>query len=174
MVADRCIKAFIVSNSILVHSVFASSRLFIQLLSLPLDLDLIDFHPQHTHSHGITCKQLNWMNTRVGYDGDVCYVIALNLFVHVVMYAYYECTTLYIPVPTPNKKLVTNIQMIQFVTMITQGICIVTFKCPYITGTRILGNSAVCGVAVVHINTRVIGCAWNVMEHACERRPFDQ
>ena len=76
------------------------------------------------------------MNTRVGYDGDVCYVIALNSFVHVVMYAYYQCTTLNIPVPTPIKKLVTNIQMIQLVTRITQGICIVAFKCPYITGMQ--------------------------------------
>jgi elongation of very long chain fatty acids protein 4 len=71
------------------------------------------------------------MNLRIGYDGDVYYIIALNSFVHVVMYAYYQCTTLNIPVPTAIKKLVTNMQMIQFVTMITQGIWTVAFKCAY-------------------------------------------
>ena len=102
------------------------------------------------------------MNTRAGYDGDVCYVIALNSFVHVVMYAYYQCTTLNIPVPTPIKKLVTNMQMIQFVTMITQGICIVAFKCPYITGDATTREYWEITPFVVLANTRLIGIRWRV------------
>jgi elongation of very long chain fatty acids protein 4 len=71
------------------------------------------------------------MNTRIGYDGDIYYTIVLNSFVHLVMYSYYQLTTLNIPVPQAIKKLVTNLQMIQFVTMNIQAVYILVLGCDY-------------------------------------------
>eukprot|EP00042_Codosiga_hollandica_P040075 m.341423 g.341423 ORF g.341423 m.341423 type:complete len:324 (-) comp55767_c0_seq1:134-1105(-) len=81
--------------------------------------------------HHISIFLVYWMNMRVGYDGDIYYTIVLNSFVHFVMYAYYELTAFNIPVPKPIKKLVTNLQMIQFVTMNVQAITILVLQCDY-------------------------------------------
>ena len=66
--------------------------------------------------------QFCWISLRTGYDGDVYFTVISNCFVHMVMYSYYELTTLGFKVPTPIKKMVTNLQMIQFIAMNTQAI----------------------------------------------------
>lgn len=72
-----------------------------------------------------------WLNINAGYDGDVYYTIVVNSFIHFVMYGYYEATTFNITVPKIIKKLVTNMQRIQFVTMNIQAIYILVMGCPY-------------------------------------------
>ncbi len=63
-----------------------------------------------------------WMNTRIGYTGDIYLTIVLNCFVHVVMYNYYLFKAL---MPEWNpwwKKHITNLQMLQFLCMNAQAI----------------------------------------------------
>ena len=62
------------------------------------------------------------MALRSGWDGDVYFSTLFNCIVHMIMYSYYECTTFEIKVPKPIKKLVTNLQMIQFISMNVQAI----------------------------------------------------
>ena len=118
-------------------------------------------------------SQVNWMNLRAGYDGDIYFMISLNSFIHVIMYAYYQCTTLDIAVryvrsrpisntahsayhvnrllskiveamsgmskaaltasqvPKPIKQLVTQLQMLQFLSMNGQALYILYFDCAY-------------------------------------------
>lgn len=72
-----------------------------------------------------------WLNINAGYDGDIYYTIILNSFIHMVMYSYYLATSFSLPVPKPLKQLVTQSQMIQFVTMMAQALYILYFGCPY-------------------------------------------
>ena len=65
------------------------------------------------------------MALRSGYDGDAYFSTLFNCIVHLIMYSYYQCTTLEIPVPKPIKKMVTNLQMIQFISMNIQAIWVV-------------------------------------------------
>lgn len=62
-------------------------------------------------------------------QGEVWLTIALNSFIHFVMYSYYFFSTLNIRVPWG--PLVTKAQQIQFVVMIGQGLTIVIKKCAY-------------------------------------------
>ena len=62
------------------------------------------------------------MALRGGWDGDVYFSTLFNCIVHMIMYSYYQCTTLEIPVPKPIKKMITKLQMIQFVSMNIQAI----------------------------------------------------
>ena len=55
----------------------------------------------------------------------------LNSFIHLVMYSYYEATTFNIRVPKLLKQLVTNLQLIQFVTMMSQAVYILAMGCPF-------------------------------------------
>ena len=59
-----------------------------------------------------------WLNTSAAYDGDIYYTIIANSFVHLVMYYYYLQQTLLINVWW--KKYLTQLQMVQFVTMNAQ------------------------------------------------------
>lgn len=72
-----------------------------------------------------------WLNVNAGYDGDIYFTIILNSFIHFVMYSYYEATTFNITVPKMLKKLVTNMQRIQFLMMNTQAIYILVMGCAY-------------------------------------------
>ena len=62
-----------------------------------------------------------WMNTRIGYTGDIYFTIVLNCFVHVVMYTYYLFKTLQPSWDPVWKKHITNLQMVQFVSMNIQA-----------------------------------------------------
>lgn len=70
-----------------------------------------------------------WLNTVSAYDGDVYYTIIANSFVHLVMYYYYLQQTLLIDVWW--KKYLTQLQMVQFVTMMSQAVYILYNRCPY-------------------------------------------
>jgi len=74
------------------------------------------------------------MVANVAYDGDVYYTIVANSFIHLVMYSYYLATTLDISaVSRINERfsLVTNLQLLQFVTMMLQGVVLLVGKCAY-------------------------------------------
>ncbi|KAL8424560.1 hypothetical protein Efla_005666 [Eimeria flavescens] len=60
---------------------------------------------------------ISWINASVGFDGDIYYVVLLNSFVHVVMYAYYLLASLNIPLARMMKMFVTQLQMAQFLSM---------------------------------------------------------
>eukprot|EP00052_Salpingoeca_macrocollata_P031319 m.322456 g.322456 ORF g.322456 m.322456 type:complete len:308 (-) comp26995_c0_seq1:30-953(-) len=81
--------------------------------------------------HHTTIFLFYWLNVNGGYDGDVYYTVVLNSFVHLVMYAYYFCTTMNITLPSFLKPMVTYLQMSQFVTMNAQAIYILAMGCPY-------------------------------------------
>lgn len=60
-----------------------------------------------------------WLNTQVGYDGDIYLTVFLNAFIHTIMYTYY-----FLSMHTKDiwwKKYLTMFQMVQFCIMITQG-----------------------------------------------------
>lgn len=70
--------------------------------------------------HHTTIFVIYWLNIRANYDGDIYLTIVLNSFIHLVMYSYYFLTTFNVTVPKPIKALITNMQMIQFITMNAQ------------------------------------------------------
>lgn len=72
-----------------------------------------------------------WMNTRIGYTGDIYFTIVLNCFVHIVMYTYYMFKSLE-PAWNPWwKKHITNLQMVQFLCMNAQAIYLLTNGCQF-------------------------------------------
>lgn len=77
--------------------------------------------------HHITIFLFYWLNANVFYDGDVYLTIVLNGFIHTVMYTYYFIC-MHTKDPATGKSLpiwwksyLTLMQMIQFVTMMSQG-----------------------------------------------------
>ena len=84
----------------------------------------------HVYHHS-TIFLIYWLNLNAGYDGDIYYTIALNSSIHFIMYGYYFLRTFNVPVPTVFKLFVTNMQLIQFVTMIGQAVYLTIFSCAY-------------------------------------------
>ncbi|VWU49133.1 long chain polyunsaturated fatty acid elongation enzyme, putative [Hepatocystis sp. ex Piliocolobus tephrosceles] len=86
----------------------------------------------HTYHH-FTVFIIMWINTAVGYDGDISYIIGVNSFVHCVMYFYYFLTSIKVRVPLLFKASVTYIQIVQFFSIIIPDIPIVylNYKTPY-------------------------------------------
>jgi elongation of very long chain fatty acids protein 4 len=80
--------------------------------------------------HHFTIFLVYWLNTNANYDGDIYFTVVLNGFIHFVMYSYYFLTAFNIHVPTFIKKSITNMQLVQFVCMETQGAYILFFGCP--------------------------------------------
>ena len=72
-----------------------------------------------------------WLILNAAYDGDVYFTIVLNGFIHFVMYGYYLATTLSISVPIVLKKMITNMQLIQFSCMLIQGAYLLLKQCAY-------------------------------------------
>merc|ERR1712232_1332240 len=77
--------------------------------------------------HHTTIFLFYWVNVNVLYDGDIFLTILLNGFIHTVMYTYYFIC-MHTKVPETGKSLpiwwkssLTMMQMIQFVTMMSQG-----------------------------------------------------
>ena len=86
--------------------------------------------------HHITIFLFYWLNTNVMYDGDVYLTVFLNGFIHTVMYTYYFIC-MHTKVPETGKSLpiwwkssLTLLQLIQFVTMMSQGTYLLVTKCP--------------------------------------------
>jgi len=85
--------------------------------------------------HHTTIFLFYWLNANVFYDGDIYLTIVLNGFIHTVMYTYYFiCMHTKIPetgksVPIWWKSYLTLMQLIQFVTMMSQGSYLVIKGC---------------------------------------------
>lgn len=85
--------------------------------------------------HHLTIFLFYWLNTNVYYDGDIFLTILLNGFIHTVMYTYYFIC-MHTKDPATGKSLpiwwkssLTMMQMIQFVTMMSQGSYLLVVKC---------------------------------------------
>lgn len=85
--------------------------------------------------HHITIFLFYWLNANVFYDGDIYLTIVLNGFIHTVMYTYYFIC-MHTKDPATGKSLpiwwksyLTLMQMIQFITMMSQGTYLVAFGC---------------------------------------------
>lgn len=86
--------------------------------------------------HHTTIFLFYWLNTHVNYDGDIYLTIVLNGFIHTVMYTYYFIC-MHTKVPETGKSLpiwwkssLTMMQMIQFVTMMSQASTLLIGQCP--------------------------------------------
>ncbi len=79
------------------------------IMALKKKTDQISF--LHLYHHFMTFL-LWWFGMRFTPGGDAYFSAMLNSFVHVVMYAYYLCAAL--GVRFPFKKLVTQLQLVQF------------------------------------------------------------
>lgn len=86
--------------------------------------------------HHITIFLFYWLNANTFYDGDIFLTIALNGFIHTVMYTYYFiCMHTKDPKTGKNlpiwwKSYLTMLQLIQFVTMMSQGTYVLVTDCP--------------------------------------------
>jgi elongation of very long chain fatty acids protein 4 len=85
--------------------------------------------------HHTTIFLFYWLNAHVNYDGDIYLTILLNGFIHTVMYTYYFIC-MHTKVPETGKFLpiwwkfyLTLMQMIQFVTMMSQASYLLVTKC---------------------------------------------
>jgi GNS1/SUR4 family len=94
--------------------------------------------------HHTTIFLFYWLNSHVNYDGDIYLTIALNGFIHTVMYTYYFiCMHTKIPgteksVPIWWKSSLTMMQLVQFVTMMSQGSYLLIGGCQS-TSLRVVG-----------------------------------
>jgi elongation of very long chain fatty acids protein 4 len=82
--------------------------------------------------HHFTIFLFYWVNVNIQYDGDVYLTILLNGFIHTVMYTYYFIC-MHTKVPETGKSLpiwwkssLTMMQMIQFISMMSQAIYLLT------------------------------------------------
>merc|ERR1712188_210560 len=69
--------------------------------------------------HHTTIFLFYWLNLHVNYDGDIYLTVVLNGLIHAIMYTYY-----FVSMHTKDiwwKKYLTQMQMVQFCTMIAQG-----------------------------------------------------
>jgi len=85
--------------------------------------------------HHTTIFLFYWLNARVNYDGAIYLTVALNGFIHTVMYTYYfVCMHTKDPktgksIPIWWKSSLTMLQMVQFVTMMAQAFSIYFGEC---------------------------------------------
>jgi len=73
----------------------------------------------HLYHHSSICFVV-WIGINAGFDGDAFLTVTLNTAVHVIMYFYYLLTSVGIQVWW--KKLLTYVQIIQFIIMISQSL----------------------------------------------------
>ncbi|KEG00296.1 hypothetical protein YYE_04807 [Plasmodium vinckei vinckei] len=100
---------------------------FVDTILITIKQNWNQFSFLHVYHH-ISIFLIMWINTSIGYDGDVYYIIVSNSFVHSIMYAYYFFASLKYKIPVYLKSCVTYIQMLQFVSMILPGFCIFFLK----------------------------------------------
>lgn len=85
--------------------------------------------------HHFTIFLFYWLNASAQYDGDVFLTVLLNGFIHTVMYTYYFiCMHTKVKgtgeaIPIWWKPYLTILQLIQFVTMMSQGTYLVVNGC---------------------------------------------
>merc|ERR1712003_26396 len=85
--------------------------------------------------HHFTIFLFYWLNANAQYDGDMYLTIMLNGFIHTVMYTYYFiCMHTRDPktgksLPIWWKSSLTFLQLVQFVTMMSQGSTILYKQC---------------------------------------------
>jgi len=79
--------------------------------------------------HHTSIFLIYWLNAQAFYDADIYATIVLNGTIHFIMYGYYFATTFNVPVPMFIKKSITNSQLLQFVTMESQGAYILYNRC---------------------------------------------
>lgn len=85
--------------------------------------------------HHTTIFLFYWLNSNVFYDGDIYVTILLNGFIHTVMYTYYficmhtKDKKTGVSIPIWWKPYLTLMQLIQFVTMMSQGTYLVINGC---------------------------------------------
>mmetsp|Transcript_14056 Transcript_14056/g.28037 ORF Transcript_14056/g.28037 Transcript_14056/m.28037 type:complete len:274 (+) Transcript_14056:179-1000(+) len=85
--------------------------------------------------HHTTIFLFYWLNSRMNFDGPIYLTVALNGFIHTVMYTYYfVCMHTKDPntgksIPIWWKSSLTMLQMIQFVTMMSQAFSIYFTDC---------------------------------------------
>lgn len=89
--------------------------------------------------HHLTIFLFYWLNSHVNYDGDIIVTILLNGFIHTVMYTYYFIC-MHTKVPETGKSLpiwwkssLTSLQLVQFVTMMSQGSYLLATGCPTVS-----------------------------------------
>lgn len=63
--------------------------------------------------------------------GEAYFSVALNSFIHMVMYTYYLVTSQGVMVPKHLTIWITRMQLIQFCLMFAQGSYCITNSCPY-------------------------------------------
>jgi GNS1/SUR4 family len=85
--------------------------------------------------HHLTIFMFYWLNSHVNYDGDIYLTIVLNGFIHTVMYTYYF-VCMHTKDPATGKSLpvwwkssLTSLQLVQFVTMMSQGVYLLATRC---------------------------------------------
>jgi len=85
--------------------------------------------------HHFTIFLFYWLNANSTYDGDIFLTILLNGFIHTVMYTYYFIC-MHTKDPKTGKSLpiwwkssLTSMQLIQFVTMMSQASYILVNQC---------------------------------------------
>mmetsp|Transcript_12556 Transcript_12556/g.19124 ORF Transcript_12556/g.19124 Transcript_12556/m.19124 type:complete len:278 (+) Transcript_12556:69-902(+) len=94
--------------------------------------------------HHTTIFLFYWLNSHVNYDGDVYLTILLNGFIHTVMYTYYFiCMHTKVPetgksIPIWWKSSLTMLQLVQFVTMMSQATYLLSTGCTK-TSLRVVG-----------------------------------
>merc|ERR1719285_639090 len=81
--------------------------------------------------HHTSIFLIYWLILNAGYDGDIYATVVLNGTIHFIMYFYYLVTTFNVNVPKAVKKMITNMQLIQFVCMMTQAVVLLYMRCPY-------------------------------------------
>lgn len=81
--------------------------------------------------HHTSIFLIYWMNLNAAYDGDIYFTIVLNGAIHFVMYGYYALQTFNIAVPLAVKAMITKSQMVQFVCMNLQALCLLYGDCAF-------------------------------------------
>lgn len=94
--------------------------------------------------HHTTIFLFYWLNSNINYDGDIYITIVLNGFIHTVMYTYYFIC-MHTKDPKTGKSLpiwwkssLTMMQLVQFVTMMSQGAYLLSTGCNQ-TSLRVVG-----------------------------------
>mmetsp|Transcript_4318 Transcript_4318/g.6209 ORF Transcript_4318/g.6209 Transcript_4318/m.6209 type:complete len:278 (+) Transcript_4318:79-912(+) len=90
--------------------------------------------------HHTTIFLFYWLNSNMNYDGDIYLTVVLNGFIHTVMYTYYFIC-MHTKDPKTGKSLpiwwkssLTMMQLVQFVTMMTQGSYVLCVDCKETSG----------------------------------------
>jgi len=82
----------------------------------------------HVYHHA-SIFLMYWLNVNIAYAGDIYYTVIVNSFIHLVMYYYYLKSS-FGASPSWGKYL-TQLQMVQFVTMNAQAVYLLYTGCDF-------------------------------------------